>query len=113
MNAPISILLEAVERGLKLGVSPADTLSVEPAGLCPPEFAVTLKAHELALLLLLQLPFSMVFKEKLQKTFLVCLVCQDEASATNYAVLLSEAYQRGYKAGYRDGRKLGVGNRKP
>lgn len=38
----------------------------------------------------------------------VVLVCGDEASATNYAVLLSEAYQRGYKVGYRDGKKLGV-----
>ena len=39
----------------------------------------------------------------------VILVCQDELSATNYAVLLSEAYQRGYKAGYRDGKNLRVG----
>ena len=42
----------------------------------------------------------------------VILVCQDEASATNYAVLLSEAYQRGYKAGYRDGKSLRAGARK-
>jgi hypothetical protein len=42
----------------------------------------------------------------------VILVCQDEASATNYAVLLSEAYQRGYKNGYRDGKNLRVSNRK-
>jgi hypothetical protein len=42
----------------------------------------------------------------------VVLVCHDEASATNYAVLLSEAFQRGYKAGYRDGKKLTVGARK-
>ncbi len=42
----------------------------------------------------------------------VVLVCQDEASATNYAVLLSEAFQRGYKAGYRDGKKVTVGYRK-
>ena len=35
----------------------------------------------------------------------VILVCADKASATNYAVLLSEAYQRGYKIGYRDGKK--------
>jgi hypothetical protein len=43
----------------------------------------------------------------------VVLVCQDEASAANYAVLLSEAYQRGYKAGYRDGKKLTGGDKKP
>jgi hypothetical protein len=42
----------------------------------------------------------------------VILVCQDEASATNYAVLLSEAYQRGYKAGYRDGKGSRGGARK-
>jgi hypothetical protein len=43
----------------------------------------------------------------------VVLVCQDEASATNYAVLLSEAFQRGYRAGYRDGKKLRGGHKKP
>jgi hypothetical protein len=42
----------------------------------------------------------------------VVLVCPDEASATNYAILLSEAYERGYKAGYRDGKKLPVGDGK-
>ncbi len=42
----------------------------------------------------------------------VVLVCQDEASATNYAILLSEAYQRGYKMGYRDGKNIRVGDRK-
>jgi hypothetical protein len=42
----------------------------------------------------------------------VILVCGDEASATNYAVLLSEAYQRGYKVGYRDGKNLAIGRRK-
>jgi hypothetical protein len=42
----------------------------------------------------------------------VILVCQDEASATNYAVLLSEAYQRGYKAGYRYGKGLRADTRK-
>jgi hypothetical protein len=42
----------------------------------------------------------------------VVLVCHDEASATNYAVLLSEAFQRGYKAGYRDAKKPAVGYRK-
>ena len=40
------------------------------------------------------------------------LVCQDEASATNYAVLLGEAYQRGYRMGYRDGKMAGIRNRK-
>lgn len=31
----------------------------------------------------------------------VVLVCGDGNSATQYAVLLNEAYRRGYKAGYR------------
>jgi hypothetical protein len=42
----------------------------------------------------------------------IVLVCEDETSATNYAVLLSEAFQRGYKAGYREGKKLAAGRRK-
>jgi hypothetical protein len=42
----------------------------------------------------------------------VILVCEDEVSATSYAVLLSEAYQRGYKVGYRDGKMLGIRARK-
>lgn len=44
--------------------------------------------------------------EVLNDSGAVVLVCHDEASATNYAVLLSEAYQRGYKTGYRDGKGL-------
>ncbi len=35
----------------------------------------------------------------------VVLTCGDEASAANYAVLLNEAYRRGYKAGYREAKK--------
>jgi hypothetical protein len=33
------------------------------------------------------------------------VVCRDESSATDYAVLLSEAYRRGYKAGYRQAKR--------
>ncbi len=29
------------------------------------------------------------------------MVCRDEGSAAEYAVLLNEAYRRGYQAGYR------------
>ena len=36
----------------------------------------------------------------------VTMVCGDESSATHYAVLLNEAYRRGYKAGYRAGKKI-------
>ena len=35
----------------------------------------------------------------------VTLRCADEASARHYAVMLDEAYQLGYKAGFRDGLK--------
>ena len=34
----------------------------------------------------------------------VVMVSHDEASATQYSVLLNEAYTRGYKAGYRAAR---------
>ena len=34
----------------------------------------------------------------------VIMVCNDESSASHYAVLLNEAYRAGYKSGYRDGR---------
>ena len=33
----------------------------------------------------------------------VIMVCNDEGSASHYAVLLNEAYRAGYKLGYRDG----------
>jgi hypothetical protein len=49
--------------------------------------------------------------EVLNESGNVVLVCQDEASATNYAVLLSEAHRRGYKAGYRDGRNFEGGRK--
>ena len=32
------------------------------------------------------------------------LVCEDEGSAAHYASLMNEAYQAGYKLGYREGR---------
>jgi len=34
----------------------------------------------------------------------VILACGDEANAGQYAALLSQAYRRGYKAGYRKAR---------
>ena len=36
----------------------------------------------------------------------VIMVCNDQSSASHYAVLLNEAYRAGYKTGYRDGRKI-------
>ena len=41
----------------------------------------------------------------------VVMVSHDEASATQYSVLLNEAYSRGYKAGYHAARN--VPGRKP
>jgi hypothetical protein len=35
----------------------------------------------------------------------VVMVSRDEASASQYAVLLNEAFRRGYKAGYQAARK--------
>ena len=34
----------------------------------------------------------------------IIMVCTDEASAAHYAVLLTEAFAVGYKAGFREGR---------
>lgn len=34
----------------------------------------------------------------------VIVACGHEANASQYAVLLTQAYRRGYKAGYRKGR---------
>lgn len=36
----------------------------------------------------------------------VILACGDEANASQYAALLSQAYRRGYKAGYRQAKQL-------
>lgn len=44
--------------------------------------------------------------EVLNESGNVVLSCADEPTAGNYAVLLNEAFQRGYKTGYRDGKKL-------
>jgi len=38
----------------------------------------------------------------------VILVCRDEPSAANYVMLLNEAFQRGYKTGYRDVKNAGI-----
>ena len=73
----IQVFAEAADRGLKLGRKPPDTLTVEPARLCPAEFAEVLKAHKPALLALLRLPFVIVYSETLEETV---FFCQDEAT---------------------------------
>lgn len=37
----------------------------------------------------------------------VVLVCRDKNSADEYVVLLNNAYRKGFKAGYREARRLG------
>lgn len=37
------------------------------------------------------------------------LVCADAADADQYAVLMNQSYQRGFKAGYRQARRAGRG----
>jgi hypothetical protein len=69
---PIAVFQAAAERGLTLGMEPSDTLTVQPAGRCPAEFAATLKAHKWHLLPLLQLPFVMVYSERLGETVFFC-----------------------------------------
>ena len=71
----IEVFLKAAELGLKLGFEPPDTLTVEPARLCPADFSQALKAHKPALLALLQLPFVMVYSKALEETI---FFCQDE-----------------------------------
>jgi hypothetical protein len=68
----IEVFQKAAELGIKLGVEPPDTLTVEPARLCSAEFAEVLKAHKPALLALLKLPFVMVFSQILGETLLFC-----------------------------------------
>ena len=69
---PIALLQKAAEFGLKLGSKPGDVLTVQPGERCPPDFAATLKAHKWLLLRLLQLPFVMVYSERLGETVFFC-----------------------------------------
>jgi hypothetical protein len=69
---PIQVLQKACDISLKLGFEPPDTLTVEPARLCSAEFAEVLKARKPALLVLLRLPFAMVFSEALGETIFFC-----------------------------------------
>ena len=74
---PIGLLQQAADYDLKLGLEPPDTLTVEPAERCPPDFAPALKAHKPALLALLQLPFVMGSSQILNETI---FFCEDEAT---------------------------------
>src|SRR4029077_16006068 len=67
-DTPISILQKAGDLGLKLGLKPPDTLTVESAKRWPRDFAETLRDYKPQLLALLRLPFCMVYSEALQET---------------------------------------------
>jgi len=73
----IEVFQKAAELGLKLGVEPPDTLTLQPVRLCPAEFAEILKAHKPALLALLKLPFVMLDSGILGETL---FFCEDEAT---------------------------------
>jgi hypothetical protein len=83
---PIALLQQAADYKLELGFEPPDTLTVEPARFCSPEFATVLKAHKPQLLALLRLLFSMVYSEVLEETI---FFCEDEA--TKVALVQADA----------------------
>jgi hypothetical protein len=74
----IEVFVRAGELGLKLGVEPPDTLTVQPIERCPPDFAETLRAHKSALLSLLALPFVMVRSQALDGE--IVFFCEDDAT---------------------------------
>jgi hypothetical protein len=74
---PIGLLQQAADYDLKLGIEPPDTLTVEPAERCPPEFAPVLKAHKPELMALLSLPMVMMYSATLEE---IVFFCQDEAT---------------------------------
>jgi hypothetical protein len=74
---PTTLLQQAGDYGLKLGVHQSGALTVKPARLCTPEFTELLKAHKRALLALLRLPFIMMYSEIVNETI---FFCEDEAT---------------------------------
>jgi hypothetical protein len=70
--APIKVFQEAAERGLKLGVKPPHTLTVQPSNRCPRDFVDTLSQYKWQLLVLLQLPFLMEYSKALGETIFLC-----------------------------------------
>ena len=68
----VHVLERASELGVKLGVELPDTLTFQPVNRCPPEFVETLRAHKPDLLVLLRLPFVMVYSEVLEENVFFC-----------------------------------------
>jgi hypothetical protein len=76
-STTIEVFQKAAQLGLKLGVEPPDTLTLQPASRCPPEFADALRVHKWHLLVVLGLPFVMVYSKALEETV---FFCEDEAT---------------------------------
>src|SRR5512132_76408 len=68
----IEVFQKAAELGLKLGFEPPDTLTLQPASRCPPEFADALRAHKLYLLVLLRLNWLITYSQTLKETIFFC-----------------------------------------
>ena len=71
-DTAISILQKATDLGLKLGLKPPTTLTVESAKRWPRDFAETLRDYKPRLVTLLQLPFVMAYSKTLQETIFLC-----------------------------------------
>ena len=67
----IDIFQQAAQLGLDLKAIGND-LHVNPARLCPPDFVPVIRAHKPDLLVLLRLPFVMVYSEVLEETIFFC-----------------------------------------
>ena len=68
----VEVFQRAAELGLKLGVEPPDTLTLQPASRCPADFTHSLREHKPQLLALLRLPFVMVYSNALEETVFFC-----------------------------------------
>jgi hypothetical protein len=71
-DTPISIFQKAANIGLKLGLKPPDTLTVESEKGWPRDFAEMLRDYKPRLLTLLQLPFVMAYSKALEETIFFC-----------------------------------------
>ena len=67
----IDIFQQAAQLGLHLKAIGND-LHVNPARLCPRDFVPVIRAHKPDLLVLLRLPFVMVYSEVLEETIFFC-----------------------------------------
>src|SRR5262249_23220207 len=67
----IDVFQQAAQRGLRLKAVGND-LHVNPGRGCSPDFAETLREHKPRLLSLLQLPFVMVYTERISETLFFC-----------------------------------------